>query len=138
MHEINTYPMGKKIREARSDAKITQVEMAKLLNVARQTYSYLEQGQVDPRFSMLLDIARLTGQPLSFFHEQLPADAQEQERLINSSRNQGIVFACSKLAELYDQTETAVSLINTIGITIDCGRAKDAKKLKDLLAKKGP
>ena len=138
MQEINTYPTGERLRQARIAAKITQSEMALLLCVARQTYSYLEQGQVDPRFSLLLKIANLTGQPLSFFYDQLSVDAQEQERLVNSSRNQGIVYACSKLAELYDQTDLAVSLIDTIGITIDCGRPKDAQKLKELITKKGP
>ncbi len=134
MRAANTYPIGKKIKQARLSAKITQVEIANLLGIARQTYNYLENGQVDPRFTMLTEIARTTKKPLSFFYEQQSVDAQEQERLLNTGRNQGIIFTCRKLAELFNKTALAIDIIDTIGITPDCGRVKDAEKLKELIA----
>ncbi len=134
MQAPDTYGSGKKIKQARLAAKITQVDMAKTLKVARQTYNYLENGQVDPRLTVLLDIAEITKKPMSYFYDQPSLDAQDQERLLNTGRNQGIVYACRKLAELFDQTQLAINIIETIGITTDCGRPKDAAKLKELIA----
>lgn len=135
MRETHTYPTGVKIKEARLSVKITASEMAKRLGLARQTYNYLELGQVDPRFQLLQKIASMTEKPLAFFYDGLATDALETQKLINKSRNQGIVFACRELAELYGRADLAKGLIETIGITIDCGREKDAKILKDLIGK---
>ena len=136
MHDVGTYPIGDRIRQARNAAKITAKYVAKKLAISRQTYCYLENGQVDPRFSVVLKIAAITEKPMSYFYDLLPADAQEQQKLINASRNQGIVFASTKLAELYDRPDLAFSLLETIGITIDCGREKDAEKLRRIIDKR--
>lgn len=56
-----------KIREAREWKEITQVGMAKTLGIARQTYLDLESGKTEPRISTLVEIAQLTGRPLTWF-----------------------------------------------------------------------
>nr|WP_086937723.1 helix-turn-helix transcriptional regulator [Thaumasiovibrio occultus] len=56
-----------RIRDAREWQNITQVAMAKNLDVARQTYLDLETGKTEPRISVLLKIAELTQRPISWF-----------------------------------------------------------------------
>lgn len=57
----------KYIREARGVAGHSQVSMAKVLGVARQTYLDLENGKTEPKLAILLDICEVTGKPLSYF-----------------------------------------------------------------------
>ncbi len=135
MQKPGTYPIGEKIKEARLASKKTMIQMAEELNFARQTYTYLEHGQVDPRFTVLQTIALLTDKPLSFFYDHKSIDAQEIEKLVNASRHEGIVYACLKLAELYGQTDTAINLLDVVGIDIERGRKKDVQKLKELIGK---
>ncbi|CAH0532207.1 hypothetical protein VST7929_00018 [Vibrio stylophorae] len=59
--------LASRIREAREWKGITQVHMAKQLEVARQTYLDLESGKTEPRISTLLTIANLTDRPLTWF-----------------------------------------------------------------------
>ncbi len=60
---ISTAHMAQRIREAREFSKITQVEMAQRLDVARQTYLDMESGKTDPKILALVTIAEITGRP---------------------------------------------------------------------------
>ncbi|KXF81169.1 helix-turn-helix transcriptional regulator [Enterovibrio coralii] len=59
--------VAKRIKEAREWKGITQVKMAKLLEVARQTYLDIETGKTEPRVRMLSEIAEITERPLVWF-----------------------------------------------------------------------
>lgn len=59
--------VAKRIKEAREWKGITQVKMAKLLDVARQTYLDIETGKTEPRIRMLSEIAEITDRPLVWF-----------------------------------------------------------------------
>ncbi|WP_434357685.1 helix-turn-helix domain-containing protein [Parasalinivibrio latis] len=59
--------VAKRIKEAREWKGITQVRMAKLLDVARQTYLDIETGKTEPRVRMLSRIADITERPLMWF-----------------------------------------------------------------------
>ncbi len=59
--------VAKRIKEAREWKGITQVKMAKLLSVARQTYLDIETGKTEPRVRMLSEIAEITERPLVWF-----------------------------------------------------------------------
>ncbi|WP_413113669.1 helix-turn-helix transcriptional regulator [Thaumasiovibrio sp. DFM-14] len=56
-----------RIKEAREWKGLTQVYMAKTLNVARQTYLDLETGKTEPKVRLLSEIATLTERPLTWF-----------------------------------------------------------------------
>ncbi|MGR5465356.1 helix-turn-helix transcriptional regulator, partial [Photobacterium damselae] len=45
--------------QLRKQSKITQIDMAKNLGVARQTYLDLESGKVEPRYSTLVKLGEL-------------------------------------------------------------------------------
>ncbi len=135
MNKPGTFPIGAKIKEARISAHKTIVKMAEELALARQTYTYLENGQVDPRFGTLQAIAALTDKPLSFFYDHESVDVQEIEKLINVSRHEGMIYACLKLAELYGHVDIAVGILDCVGVDMDRGRKKDVQKLKELISK---
>ena len=59
--------VAKRIKEAREWKGITQVKMAKLLDVARQTYLDIETGKTEPRVGTLSEIAEITERPLVWF-----------------------------------------------------------------------
>lgn len=58
--------LAKRIRQAREYSDITQVQMAKNLNLARQTYLDIESGKTEPKVSSLITIAELTGRPINW------------------------------------------------------------------------
>lgn len=61
--------------QLRKQAKITQVDMAKNLGVARQTYLDLESGRTEPRYSTLIKLSELFNVPVAaFFPKALRAE----------------------------------------------------------------
>jgi transcriptional regulator with XRE-family HTH domain len=60
--------LGDRIREARRAAGYTNVEqLAVALGVGQRTVQRWETDKSDPSVRRVVDIARLTGRPLSFF-----------------------------------------------------------------------
>lgn len=58
---------GQILKEFREKDQITQVTMAKLLGMARQTYLDLENGKTEPRFSTISNICKIFEIPSSVF-----------------------------------------------------------------------
>ncbi|WP_078999528.1 helix-turn-helix transcriptional regulator [Streptomyces sp. WM4235] len=50
--------LGNRVRAARIDADLTQDELAELAGVHRTTVQDTERGKTDPKFSLLLRLAR--------------------------------------------------------------------------------
>lgn len=71
--------VGKKIIEARERCKITQVEMAKRLNISRQTYIDMEQGKTATKVEPLMRLSEITGQPLIWFVEEQMEDPKQYQ-----------------------------------------------------------
>lgn len=59
-----------RVRDAREWKEISQVAMAKRLDIARQTYLDLESGKTEPRVTTLMKIAEITGRPLTWFIDE--------------------------------------------------------------------
>jgi putative transcriptional regulator len=56
--------MKNRIHVLRAERRWTQAELAKRLDVSRQTINAIETEKYDPSLSLALGIARLFGQPL--------------------------------------------------------------------------
>jgi len=65
--ETSKPQIAARIREAREWKEISQVTMAKRLDIARQTYLDLESGKTEPRVTTLMKIAEITGRALTWF-----------------------------------------------------------------------
>jgi len=92
---ISTERMAQRIREAREFSKITQVDMAKRLNVARQTYLDVESGKTDPKILALITIAEITGRPFNWF-----IYGETDERDIAFSHRDDLAALTSLLSQL--------------------------------------
>lgn len=123
---------GERMQQARSEAEINIGDMSEMLDISRQTYSHIEKGRISPRLELLEKFALYTHKPMSYFYETSPHDLREKQRIVNSSRHEGIVYACVQIAELFDMPDLAKQVIDTVGITVDAGRNKDAAKLRVL------
>lgn len=90
--ETSKPQIAARIREAREWKEISQVTMAKRLDIARQTYLDLESGKTEPRVTTLLKIAEITGRSLTWFIN---------EESISPSADQ--CYDLSQLVELFAQ-----------------------------------
>jgi len=66
--------IGKRIRAAREDANLTQLELALMIGVRERTVVRWEQGHNFPRTEMTLwRVAKATRKPLEFFKTEAAA-----------------------------------------------------------------
>lgn len=56
--------LGNRIRDARLAADLTQEKLAELAGVDRRTLQHAEAGETDPKFSLLLRLARALHLPV--------------------------------------------------------------------------
>lgn len=59
--------IGPRIKQAREEAGLTQVELGQLIGQAERTIQSWESGERHPRLPGLHALARATGKPLSWF-----------------------------------------------------------------------
>ena len=59
--------LGRRIRQARKDAGLSQVRLAELLNTTQSAVSLYEGGQRSVGIDMLLNVARILNRPLHYF-----------------------------------------------------------------------
>jgi transcriptional regulator with XRE-family HTH domain len=59
--------IAEKIKEARSQAGLSQRQLAEAVGVTVRAVRFWEAGQREPHWSLIVRIARATGQPLVYF-----------------------------------------------------------------------
>lgn len=57
--------MNERLRELRVKCGYTQVQLAKILNIDRSTYSYYEIGKTTPNISVLVTLAKVFNIPIN-------------------------------------------------------------------------
>ena len=60
-----SYAIGKKINEIRTQKKVSQEEIAAFLDISRQRFARIENGQSDIPYNMLQKVAEYLGVPVS-------------------------------------------------------------------------
>lgn len=95
-----SYLIGMRIKELRQKHKISQEEMANVLNMTRQRYSRLENGQVDISYVMIKKIADYLGVPIS----KITSAEEEKKGLVTLFREkanvENIVPLVTKVEEI--------------------------------------
>lgn len=72
--------MNNRLRVLRAERRISQAELAELLDVSRQTVNAIEVGKHDPSLPLAFRIARVFGQPIeAIFSDGLNEDAEAAE-----------------------------------------------------------
>lgn len=79
-----SYALGSRIKELRTNRKISQEQMADVLGTSRQRYSRIENGQIDISFVMIKRIAEYLGVPTS---EITCAEEEKRNLLLISERS---------------------------------------------------
>lgn len=83
-----TWTIADRIKRARLLAGLDQDDVAEACGVARPTVSAWETGKTEPKFSSLVRVARLTGQPLEWFAAAVNAETASTEVEAVSSLSQ--------------------------------------------------
>lgn len=55
---------NEKMKEARLEKKLSQAELAKIINVSRQTINMIENGDYNPTISLCVKICKILGKTL--------------------------------------------------------------------------
>lgn len=71
-----SYAIGSKIKELRTNHKISQEQMAEVLNTTRQRYSRLENGQIDISYVIIKKVADYLGVSIT---EIISAEKENKE-----------------------------------------------------------
>lgn len=66
---MSTTSLGKKIKEARLEANLSQIELSQALVVNEKSVSSYEAGRTKPSVETLNKIAKKTNKPIAFFTE---------------------------------------------------------------------
>ena len=66
---MSTTSLGKKIKEARLEASLSQLELSQALVVNEKSVSSYEAGRTKPSVETLNKIAKKTNKPIAFFTE---------------------------------------------------------------------
>lgn len=95
-----SYALGLRIKELRQISKINQEQIADVLDMSRQRYSRLENGQVDISYVMIKKIADYLGVSTS----DITSAEEENKELVTLFREKGsgedIISSVSKIQEI--------------------------------------
>ena len=97
-----SYAIGRRIKELRTKHRISQEQMAELLNTSRQRYARLENGQVDISYVIIKKIADYLGVST----KEITSVDQEDKELVaffrekNTSEDEDVVESVAKIQEI--------------------------------------
>jgi transcriptional regulator with XRE-family HTH domain len=83
---IELLQLAKRIKTARSDAQLSQAELAHGIGVSDKSISAYEQGRSTPPFEKLKKIAVETNHPIGFFTEDNNEEANISSKLASIER----------------------------------------------------
>lgn len=74
--------MHQKIKKARMESNISQLEMSELLSISRQSYIDIENGSRIPRSDLLFNISLIYNKNIDFFYNKLDSIKLDQLTLL--------------------------------------------------------
>ena len=95
-----SYAIGSRIKELRTNHRISQEQMAELLNTSRQRYARLENGQVDISYVIIKKIADYLGVSTT----EITSVEQEDKELValfrEKNTSEDVVDSVAKIQEI--------------------------------------
>lgn len=70
--DTNTINAAKRVRDARTDANLTQTELGKMIGKSKQWVSELERGNIKLSFEMAVSISAACNKTTEFFCHKSP------------------------------------------------------------------
>lgn len=80
---MSTTLLARKIKEARTEANLSQLELSKALIVSEKSISSYEAGRTKPNIETLNKIAKKTNKPLTYFTEEKNIETDLDMKLDN-------------------------------------------------------
>ena len=82
MKKTELKEISRRIRDARLEAHLSQLELGKVLGVSDKSISAYEMGRSNPSFEKLKQIAAVTKRPMSYFTDESLDDATIVTKLL--------------------------------------------------------
>lgn len=73
-NQVKTDSLGDRIRKAREEARLSQVELGKILQLSDKAVSAYEVDRTEPNLETLRKISQATGAPISYFVDEQSDD----------------------------------------------------------------
>lgn len=111
------------MRELRVKSGYTQVQIAKILNIDRSTYSYYEIGKTSPDISVLITLSKVFNIPIN----DMLADEGTPEVVADSGPKSNFLYSKKNTSHIYELSENEKVLVGAY-------RACSAEQQKNLLS----
>lgn len=114
-----SYTLGSRIKELRTNRKISQEQMADVLETSRQRFSRIENGQIDISFVMIKKIAEYLGIPTS----EITCVEEEKMKLTTffreKSSSKNVMDSVAKIEEILEVFNAHEKLYNQMRVRDD-------------------
>ncbi|PSV25217.1 MULTISPECIES: helix-turn-helix transcriptional regulator [unclassified Photobacterium] len=95
-----------RLKQAREEHGMTQVDAAKHLKIARQTYLDLENGRTQPRLDTLLELSKMFNKSIMFFAGDRPSlDEFDTLELLAELQQRYVTLSTDRTEEATAQPE---------------------------------
>jgi transcriptional regulator with XRE-family HTH domain len=95
------------LRELRIKSGYTQVQIAKILNIDRSTYSYYEIGKTTPDVSVLMALAKVFNIPIN----NLLADEGSPDAVADSGAKSNFMHTKKNNSHIYELSDAEKALV---------------------------
>ncbi|MDF1495998.1 helix-turn-helix domain-containing protein [Caproiciproducens sp. CPB-2] len=117
--------MNERLRELRIKSGYTQVQIAKILNIDRSTYSYYEIGKTTPDITVLMTLAKVFNIAIN----DLLADEGTPETVADSGAKFNFIYSKKNTSHIYELSSNEKILV---GVFRSCTVQEQEKILKYL------
>lgn len=122
---MNVNEFAKRLKEARTEAHMTQDELAKRLNMSKSTISMWENGNRIPSINAMIPLSKVLHRPPSFF------TGESVRILSDGSTAPGIAFKPSNDMVINDGFDTLIEAYNSLN---EEGMKRLSEYAKDLIS----
>jgi len=95
------------LRELRVKSGYTQVQIAKILNIDRSTYSYYEIGKTTPDISVLITLSKIFNIPIN----DMLADEGTPEAVADSRSKSNFSYSKKNTSHIYELSDNEKALV---------------------------
>ena len=104
---IQKIRINERLRELRVKSGYTQVQIAKILNIDRSTYSYYEIGKTTPDISVLITLSKVFNIPIN----DMLADEGTPEAMADSGSKSNFSYSKKNTSHIYELSDNEKALV---------------------------
>nr|WP_319490147.1 helix-turn-helix domain-containing protein [uncultured Caproiciproducens sp.] len=128
---IEKIHINERLRELRVKSGYTQVQIAKILNIDRSTYSYYEIGKTTPDITVLMILAKVFNIAIN----DLLADEGTPEAVTDSGGKSNFIYSKKNTSHIYELSSNERVLVGIFRACDPEEQEKIINHLKDTIKK---